>query len=154
MLNKRVIGEIKDLTLQFPQREAALLPALFIVQRQLGYLPHEALEAVANILDLPPVHVKGVASFYSQYKHQPMGKYIIQICNNISCMISGSEKFVTYFNEKYNLKPGETTVDGRFSLVIMDCIGACATGPAMLINDNFYDNLTEKGLEQILEEYV
>ena len=154
MLNKRVLEEINNLILQYPHRDAALLPALFVVQKQLGYLSSEALENVADVLNLPPIHVKSVASFYSQYKLQPSGKYVIQICTNVSCMISESEGLIRYFNEKYNLKPGETTSDGRFSLLIMDCVGSCAEGPAMVINDCFYNNVTEKGLNKILAEYV
>src|SRR3990172_4760589 len=104
MVNENIIKEIEELSHSFPRPQGALLEALFVMQKQQGYLTPESLETVAKILDLPPVHVKGVATFYSLYKNKPLGRHVIQICTNISCMISGSEKLVTYLEEKYNLK--------------------------------------------------
>jgi NADH:ubiquinone oxidoreductase subunit E len=87
------------------------------------------------------------------YKHKPAGRNIVQLCTNVSCMILGAERLVDFLKNKYGLEPGGTTADGRFSLVIMECIGACGTAPAMLVNDDFYENLTDKYLEEILGKY-
>jgi NADH-quinone oxidoreductase subunit E len=154
MLSEDTIKEIEEISRTFPHPRSALTQALFIAQKKTGYLTSEVMEAVAKTLDIPPVHVRGAATFYSLYKLEPVGRHIIQICTNISCMISGSEKIVAYLGEKYALKPGETTKDGRFSLMIMDCIGSCASGPAMLISDCMYDNLTEERLDEILTTYT
>lgn len=154
MVNENVIKEIKELSHTLPHPQGALLQALFIVQKQQGYLTSDSLKTVAEILELPPVHVKGVATFYSLYTDKPLGRNVIKMCTSISCMLCGCEKLVSYLHEKYNLKPGETTKDGRFTLKIIDCISSCASGPSMFINDNLYDNLTEKKLDQILASYT
>jgi NADH:ubiquinone oxidoreductase subunit E len=97
--------------------------------------------------------VRGTASFYSMFRHRKAGRHVIQLCTNVSCMILGAEKLVDFLQTKYGLKPNSTTQDERFSLVIMECIGSCGTAPAMLVNTDFHDNLTEKKIEEILGKY-
>jgi NADH:ubiquinone oxidoreductase subunit E len=111
------------------------------------------MSCVAKVLNLPEAEVRGTASFYSMFKHKPAGRHIIQLCTNISCMILGAEKLLEYISKKYGVQPNGTSPDGRFSLVEMECIGACGTAPAMLVNTDFYDNLTEKRIDEILEKY-
>jgi NADH:ubiquinone oxidoreductase subunit E len=87
------------------------------------------------------------------YRQKPMGRHLIQLCTNVSCMILGAERLVDFLKSTYGVEPGGVSPDGRFSLVIMECIGACGTAPAMLVNDDFHENLTEKNLQEILEKY-
>jgi len=153
MLSKAAINELSEIRQKYPDARAALLPALYIAQREFGYLGADAYEAVSEALGVPKAIARGVGTFYAMYKHKPMGRHIVQLCTNVSCMILGAEKLSEFLKNKYGLEPGRTTPDGRFSLVIMECIGACGTAPAMLVNDDFYENLTEKYIGEILEKY-
>ncbi|PKL52225.1 MAG: NAD(P)H-dependent oxidoreductase subunit E [Nitrospira bacterium HGW-Nitrospira-1] len=153
MFNETVLKEIKQISGKYPTTRAALLPALYVAQREFGHLGADAYEAVSDVLGVPKAIARGVGTFYAMYKHKPMGRHIVQLCTNVSCMILGAEKLSDFLKNKYGLEPGGITPDGRFSLVIMECIGACGTAPAMLVNDDFYENLTEKYIEEILEKY-
>jgi NADH-quinone oxidoreductase E subunit len=153
MFNETVENEIKEIRAKYPDRKSALLPALYIAQREFGWLSQEAMESVAHALNVPAAYVRGTASFYSMFRHKPVGRNVIQLCTNVSCMIFGAEKLVDFLKTKYGVEPNKMSEDGRFSLVIMECIGACGTAPAMLVNEDFHENLTEKSLEEILENY-
>lgn len=153
MFTEAAIKELDEIRARYPTSGSALLPALYIAQRDFGWLSQEAYEAVSSILGIPEATVRGVGTFYAMYRHKPMGKNIVQLCTNISCMILGAERLVDFLKNKYGLEPGGTTPDNRFSLVIMECIGACGTAPAMLVNNDFYENLTEESIEKILEGY-
>jgi NADH-quinone oxidoreductase E subunit len=153
MFNEATIKELNEIRQKYPNNRAALLPALYVAQREFGHLGSEAYEAVSEALGIPKAIARGVATFYVMYKHKPMGRNIVQLCTNVSCMILGAERLADFLKNKYGLEPGGTTPDGRFSLVIMECIGACGTAPAMLVNDDFYENLTQEKIEGILEGY-
>ncbi len=153
MFKETVLKDIEEIKTKYPDLRSALLPALYVAQREFGWLSSEAISSVAQALDMPAAIVRGTASFYSMFKHRPAGRHVVQICTNISCMITGAERLVDFFKNKYALEPNKTTQDGRFSLVIMECIGACGTAPAMLVNTDYFDNLTEKSIEEILEKY-
>ncbi|MBI4689536.1 MAG: NADH-quinone oxidoreductase subunit NuoE [Nitrospirae bacterium] len=153
MFSEAAIKEIEDVRAKYPTARAALLPAFHIAQREFGYLSTDAYEAVSDVLIIPNAIARGVGRFYAMYKHKPAGRNIVQLCTNVSCMILGAERLVDFLKNKYGLEPAGTTADGRFSLAIMECIGACGTAPAMLVNDDFYENLTEKYIEEILEGY-
>jgi NADH-quinone oxidoreductase E subunit len=153
MFNEAVLKEIEEIRGKYPDRRSALLPSLYIAQREFGWLSQEAMSCVAKTLNLPEAEVRGTASFYSMFKHKPVGRHLIQLCTNVSCMILGAERLVDYICKKYGVHPNGTSPDGRFSLVEMECIGACGTAPAMLVNTDFYDNLTEKRIDEILEKY-
>ncbi len=145
--------EITKVLTRYPERRGALLPALHIAQREYGWLSPEAMQAVSEALNLPEATVKGVATFYAMYRKFPSGRNIIQICTNVACMIFGAEKLVDLLKERYGLEPGGTSPDGRFSLMIMECIGACDRAPAMLVNEDFHPDLNESNIIEILERY-
>lgn len=153
MFNEALLKEIDGMKAKYPDRKSALLPALYIAQREYGWLNDEALLTVARTLNLPEAMVRGTASFYAMFRHKPVGRHLIQLCTNISCMILGAERLVDFLEKKYGVMPGGTSQDGRFSLVIMECIGACGTAPAMLVNTDFHDTLSEKRIEEILDNY-
>jgi NADH-quinone oxidoreductase E subunit len=148
-----MLKEIEDIKAKYPDSRAALLPALYIAQNKLGWLSLDAMKAVADALNLPESDVRGTASFYSMFRLKPAGRNLIQLCTNVSCMILGAERFVDILKERYGLLPGGTTSDGRFSFVIMECIGACGTAPAMLVNTDLHENLTEHNIAEILDKY-
>lgn len=153
MFNESVLKEIDEIKARYPDPKSALLPSLYVAQREFGWLSNEAMESVSKALNVPEAMVRGTATFYSMYRHKPVGRHLIQLCTNVSCMILGAEKLVDFLETKYGVKPDDTSADGRFSLVIMECIGACGTAPAMLVNTDFHDNLSEKRIEEILEKY-
>lgn len=153
MFNESVLKEIDEIKARYPDPKSALLPSLYVAQRECGWLSNEAMESVSKALNVPEAMVRGTATFYSMYRHKPVGRHLIQLCTNVSCMILGAEKLVDFLETKYGVKPDDTSADGRFSLVIMECIGACGTAPAMLVNTDFHDNLSEKRIEEILEKY-
>ncbi|MES0335923.1 MAG: NADH-quinone oxidoreductase subunit NuoE [Candidatus Magnetobacterium sp. LHC-1] len=146
-------GRIKDIQGHYPTHQGAVLPSLYAAQDVYGWLSDEAMREVSAHTAVPAAEIKGVATFYAMYKTRPMGRHVIQLCTNISCMIAGSDELVEALRQEYALEPGGTTEDGRFSLVIMECIGACATAPAMLIDSAPYDSLTIEKMLAILQEY-
>ncbi len=138
----------------YPSIQSVIMPLLSIAEEELGWISPEVLEAISIHTDIPKATIKGVATFYSMYNKTPCGRHFIQLCTNVSCMVSGVEVLVDFFQEKYGLEPGGITEDGRFSLVFMECIGSCGTAPAMLVNNDFYDNLTKESIEEILINYT
>lgn len=153
MLSKTAIKELEEIRGKYLTARAALLPAIYIAQREFGWLTPEAYEAVSTILSIPKATVRGVATFYAMYKHRPIGRHLIQLCTNVSCMLLGAERLVDFLKNKYGLEVGGTTPDGMFSLVIMECIGGCDVAPAMLVNNDYYGSLTQERIEEILEGY-
>lgn len=132
---------------------ASLVPALHAAQRRFGWLSPETLSLVADALDLPEAKVRGVASFYSMFRLAPVGRHVIQLCTNVACMLMGAEQLLDLLRSRYGLEPDGTTQDGRFSLVVMECIGACDAAPAMLVDEDLHENLTAERVQEILEGY-
>lgn len=153
MLSETSIKEIDILKERYPQERALILPALYIAQKEYGWLSPTALEQVSHTLNLPKALVRGIATFYSMFKHKPAGRHLIQLCTNVSCMLFGAETLVSLLRQRYGVTPNGTSPDGRFSLVIMECIGACDTAPAMLVNTDFHKGLNESNIIEIVERY-
>lgn len=147
------LREIEEIRKKFPEPRAALIPSLYVAEREFGWLTAQALLAVAGALELPPAVVRGTATFYHLYRHREMGRHLIQLCTNVSCMILGAEELQEVLKTKYGLEPGGTTEDGRFSLLIMECIGVCEGAPAMQIDTDLYQDLSEERLDEILSSY-
>lgn len=134
------------------QMQSAVMAALRIVQDQNGgYLTNDLIEAVAEYLDMQPIAVYEVATFYSMYELNPVGKHKICICTNISCMLCGSDTIVEHLQNKLGIKLGETTADGRFTLKEVECLGACVNAPMLQIGHEYYENLTPEKLDQIID---
>lgn len=134
------------------QKQSAVMAALRIVQEtQGGYLTTELMNQVADYLEMTPIAVYEVATFYSNYEHQPVGKYNICVCNSISCMLRGRDEILAHLEDKLNIQPGEVTEDGRFSIKKVECLGACGGAPMMQIGKTYYENLTESSVDEILD---
>jgi NADH-quinone oxidoreductase E subunit len=136
---------------RYPEAKAALLPVLWLVQRTRGWVDLESEAWVAERLGLSPAHVHGVVTFYTMYKRRPMGRHHIQVCTTLSCMLRGSDDLVTHLTRRLGIKPGETTPDGRFSLVKVECLGSCGTAPMLQLNDDYHENLTIESLDRLLD---
>jgi len=143
--------ELEKLASRYPQRRSIALPTLWAVQRQFGYIPPEAMEEIADFVGIAPSEVKGIVTFYSMFREKPVGRYVIAVCGTLSCALSGAEGLLEYLEEKLGIKPGETTEDGLFSLEVVECLGACAWGPAMLVNEDLYVRVNRKKIDEILE---
>jgi NADH-quinone oxidoreductase E subunit len=138
-----------------PGKQAMVLAALYIVQEQQGYVSREAMKKVARRLGVPPGEVYSTASFYTLFRSEPSGRFVIQVCEGLSCYLSeGAERVVDYISAKLGIKPGETTPDGRFTLETVQCLASCGTAPAMRVNDQLYENLTAAGIDAVLERLM
>jgi len=132
--------------------KSALLPVLHIAQEELGgYLSVDVMDYVASILEIQPIEVYEVASFYTQFYLEKTGRYVIEVCHTGPCVICGGEKISEYLQKKLNILPGQTTTDGLFTLREVECLGACGYAPAMQINTEFYEHLTEGKTDEIIE---
>jgi NADH-quinone oxidoreductase subunit E len=145
------VRAIEELITHYPQKEAALIPAMHIVQDELDWMPIEALDWVADKLELPRVRVYGVASFYTMFRRKPLGRLRIEVCTNLSCSLMGGTHVRDYLCKRLNIKPGETTPDGMVTLTEVECLGSCGTAPVMLVNDEFYENLTPEDIDKLLD---
>ncbi len=152
MLSENAKAEIEQLKGKYPDPKSALLPALYVAQREHGWLSPEVMRDVAEVMDLPPAEVASVASFYTMFNRQPVGENLIQVCTNISCSLLGAEHIVEYLKSKLGIDVGETTPDNKFTLVTVECLGSCGTAPMMQVNDTYYENLTEEKIDRILAE--
>lgn len=135
---------------RYPTKEAALLPTLWLVQKQEGWVSEEAMEHVARLLAVAPVKVYGVVSFYTMFYTRPMGRHVIQVCRNLSCSLLGARELLRYIEEKIGVAVGGTTPDGRFSLLAVECLGACGNAPMMQVNDDYHYDLTPARIDAIL----
>lgn len=142
-----------QISFRFPQehREACLVPLMFEVQRELGYIPPEAEEWVAETLGVSLVKVREVRTFYAMIRATKPGKYLIMFCRNICCCLAGGEELQEYVESALGIKPGETTEDGLFTLQTWECLGGCAWAPMMLVNENQYFQLTREKIDRILQ---
>ena len=139
-------------TVRDPAKRSMLLTALYIAQEQYGYLTQEALERVASRLDLPFTEVYSMASFYSLYRTQPVGRYVLQVCEGLSChLVGGAESLMDYLSKKLEIKVGQTTQDGLFTLETVQCLASCGTSPAIRVNDALYENMTLEKVDELLE---
>lgn len=146
-------NKIKVLKKMYPHTRSVLLPALHAAQQLYGWLSEDAIEQVSRLAGVTTAEVKGVVTFYSLFKTKPMGRHVIYLCTNVACLIMGAETLEEYLEKAYGISHGETTADGRFSLVIMECIGACDKAPAMLVNDDCHFNISMDNIQQILDNY-
>jgi NADH-quinone oxidoreductase E subunit len=136
---------------RYPEPKAALLPILWMIQRAQGFVSLESEAWAAKRLGLSPAHVHGVVTFYTMYKRRPMGRYHIQVCTTLSCMLRGSDDLVAHIARKLGIRPGETTPDGKFSLIRVECLGSCGTAPMLQLNDDYHENLTLESLDRLLD---
>jgi len=155
LLNKETRARIDHWSAKFPpdQKRSAIIQALTAAQDQNGgYLNEDMMDAVADYLAVPPVWAYEVASFYSMFSLQPVGRHKVNICTNISCMLRGSEEIVTVAEQALGIKLGETTADGRVSLIVEEeCLAGCCGAPMMVVDGHYHENLTPESVTEILD---
>jgi len=150
-ISPEVKKALDDLVARYPEKQAALLPALHVVHESLGHqLTFAAMDAVADHLGLPRSIVYEVATFYTMYNLQPVGKCRLQVCTTVSCAMAGAYGVVAYLENKLGIKVGETTADKKFTLTEVECLASCGTAPMMAVNDDYVELLTPKKLDEIV----
>jgi NADH-quinone oxidoreductase subunit E len=127
------------------------LPVLYLAQQEFGYLNHEAIEYVAKLMGQPPARVHGVVSFYTMLNMKPLGRHHIQLCRTLPCALRGATKITRFLKKTLGIEVGETTPDGRFTFSEVECLASCGTGPMMQVNDDYYENLSEEKITEILQ---
>lgn len=143
--------EFEKLLPRYPNKEAAMLPTLRLAQEDFGYVSSDVIEFVALMLEVPSSRVRAVATFYTMFDKRPVGMYHIQVCQNLSCSLMGTEHILEHIQRQLKIRVGETTPDKRFTLSRVECLGACGTAPVMQINDDYYEDLTPEKVTAILE---
>ena len=149
------LKRIGEIILHYPgdRKKSALLPVLHIAQQELGgYLSVDVMDYVATLLEIQPIEVYEVATFYTMFHPEPVGKYVIEVCQTGPCAICGSEYILEHLEKILEIKNGETTPDGFFTLKTVECLGSCGTAPVMQINSEFYESLTDEKIEHVIEE--
>lgn len=151
--NKECIREARDIITTVGNTSDKVIPLLQEIQRRKGYLSEELLEAISALLQIPVADIYGVATFYSQFRFTPAGKYIIKVCKGTACHVSGADIIGQVISDTLGIQEGETTKDRLFSLESVACLGCCSLAPVVMINDTAYGGLSSTKIRKILKEY-
>ena len=149
------LNKVNEILARYPdgRQKSALLPVLHIAQDENnGWLSVEAMDYVAELLKIKPIEVYEVATFYSMYNLKPVGRYVFEVCQTGPCMLNGSDQIIDYIKQKLNIKVGETTADGLFTLKTVECLGACGYAPVMQMGKYYREHLTKEKVDQIIDE--
>ena len=151
--SEAALAEYRELLTHYPTRQAALLPTLWIAQREFGWLSDAVQMYVANLMELPPAHVRAVVTFYTMFYQRPVGRWHLEVCTNLSCRLRGADQIVECLSRRLGIAPGETTADKKFTLSTVECLASCGTAPMLQLNhDRFHENLTPQSTLQLVEE--
>ena len=152
MLSAESRQQIESLKKVYETNQSALIPALHVAQADQGWLSEDTQREVAQILGLTPQAVRQVVTFYTMFNQKPVGRHMIQVCRNLSCSLLGGQRLQKQIQDKLGLEDGETTQDGRFTFVSVECLGSCGTAPVLMVNDRYYENVTPQQVERLLDE--
>jgi NADH-quinone oxidoreductase E subunit len=150
--DKEFLRKVEKLKKIYPEERSSLLAILHLCQSKVGYIPEEFQEFVAKELNLSPSHIKGVVTFYEMFFDKPKGRYLIQVCRTLPCMLAGAETLLEHISSKLGIQPGQTTADGKYTLITVECLACCDKGPSMMINDNLYTRVSIEEFDAILKE--
>lgn len=144
---EKVLSELK----RYESKQSAVLPALYIGQKEnKGYINAEVIKELSRVMDIPESQINEVFTFYTMYNKDKIGKYHVQVCRTLSCMLNGAEELTAHLCKELNVKLGQVTADGRFTVTEAECLGSCGTAPMMQIADKYYENLTPESAMNIL----
>ncbi len=152
MISEQAKQRMRDLASRYPAARSAVMPSLHIVQQEEGYITQAGLQAVSEALNITVADVESVATFYTMYYQQPKGKKVIKICNSISCYLRNCDSLIEHFEQRLGIKRGETTSDGKYTLMTAECLASCSTAPALTVNDEFVENVTPEKADALLAE--
>lgn len=152
MLSEKTRKSILELQKLYPEKRSALIPALHIAQAESGYLPREVQNEVAKLFDVDPNEVNAIVTFYDMFFEEPVGKHLIHVCKNVSCMLRGCDGILQKLCQKLQISPGGTSADGEFTVIASECLAACDLAPMMLVDDKVVGPVQEGDLDRILAE--
>lgn len=152
MLSAAARQKIEALKSEFETNLSALIPALHVAQADQGWLSEGTQAEVATILDVTPQAVREVVTFYTMFHQRPVGRHLLQVCRNLSCCLHGGHRLQRQIEERLGIKDGETTQDGRFTLVSVECLGSCGTAPVLMVNDRYHESVSPQEVDRLLTE--
>ncbi len=144
-------SQFEEIVSRYPEKRAAMLPTLYLAEGEFGYISPEVEVYVGQLLEVPPVKVREVLTFYTLFASKPRGKYHFQVCRGISCDLRGCTKVIEHLSEKLGIRPDETSADRKFTFSEVECLGACETAPMMQMNEDYYGDLTTAKLEKLIK---
>jgi NADH-quinone oxidoreductase E subunit len=147
-------AKLEEIAKRYPpdRRRSALLPALYLVQRQQGHVSARAIEHVAGLIGVTPAQVEDVVSYYTMFFSQPVGTYVLQVCRTLSCALNGAERVVDVLSRKLGIRPGETDATGTFTLIETECLGACDSAPVVMVNEQWHECLRPEDAERLVDD--
>ncbi|HID37437.1 MAG TPA: NAD(P)H-dependent oxidoreductase subunit E [Ghiorsea sp.] len=148
--SEKRLAEIETLVKRYPSAKSALMPVLYMAQEDFGYLTMETQQMIAGVLGLKIMEVREVVTFYTMFKEQPHGKYLLEVCTNASCMLNGADELYAQMKETLGIGPGEITEDGLFSIAEVECAGACAGAPVVQVNNMYHENATAESMGALI----
>ncbi len=153
VLSKSVLNAIDREIAKYPadRKQSAVMAALRFVQEEKNWISRESMDAIAEVLGMQPIQVYEVATFYSMYRLKDSGRHQIKVCTNVSCMLCGSSEVVSHLENKLNIKLGQTTDDGKYTLTEVECLGACGGAPMLQLDKDYHENLTPETIDALLE---
>lgn len=151
MYSKTNEQKLDEIISHYPVKRSAILPALYIAQEEHGYVTDDDIKYLAKRLDMRINEVEEVVTFYTMYSRKPIGKHKLQVCRTISCMLLGAEQITEHISERIGCHPGETTSDGKFTLMEVECLGYCDLAPVMQVNFDYHEKLTTKEVDKIID---
>jgi len=151
MLNEENLKRVEELRKRYPTSQALVLPVLWIIQEQEGYISEDSMKYVAALLHIPFGHILGVVTFYTMLQKKKTGQYHIEVCTNVSCMLRGSGKIFEHIQQRLGITVGETSPDKKWTLSEAECLGSCGTAPILAIGDEYYENLTLEKIDKLID---
>ncbi len=149
--SQETLKQFDEIVSRYPEQKSAVLPVLYMAQKEFGHLSQEAIEYVAKLMDIPAVRLYGIVTFYTMFNMKPVGRHHLQVCRTLPCALLGSERITNYLKKKLGINLGETTPDGKFTLSEVECLASCDTAPVMQINDDYCENLSEEKVDKVIE---
>jgi NADH-quinone oxidoreductase subunit E len=151
MLSEENQKKVAELRKRYPTSQSLVLPVLWMVQEQEGYISEDSMKYVAALLHIPFGHILGVVTFYTMLQKRPVGRHHIEVCTNISCMLRGSGKILEHIEKRLGISVGETSPDKKWTLSEAECLGSCGTAPMLAIGDEYYENLTLEKIDTLID---
>ncbi|MHC4957390.1 MAG: NADH-quinone oxidoreductase subunit NuoE [Planctomycetota bacterium] len=149
--SKELVDHVQQLWKRYPEKKAALIPAMHLIQAERGgWFSEETVRDTAELFEVSDVHVRGIVGFYDMFHDEPVGRHVVRLCKTLACKLRGADELRAHIKESYGVDHGETTGDGRFTFRCFECLGHCSTAPMMLVDDEKYEELTPESLDKVL----
>jgi NADH-quinone oxidoreductase E subunit len=152
MISEQAKLRMHDLAARYPVARSAVLPALHIAQQEEGYITQDGLQAVAEAIGLTTDDVESVATFYTMYYQRPPGQRVIKVCNSISCYLRNCDELISHLSDRLGIQPGETSADGKYTLLTVECLASCGTAPVLQVNDEFVENVSLEKADTLIAQ--